>query len=206
MKREIKFRTWFGSRFSVPDVMEYFDLQTLIDRPDYQSTIDGEVMQYSGFKDKNGEEIYEGDIVLFKANYTNKRCGWIEGVFVYDENNYYKPGLKVGYDVYEIGEETDEFPYTCEVVGNIYEDSELLNKKQEKNMMSRNDNKKEVYLGIEHLNKGKVVDLKRGMIKEWDLMWWDIHSVVRGNCKRWMDKGYSVVYVGDSVVILIYNK
>jgi uncharacterized phage protein (TIGR01671 family) len=126
MKREIKFRTWFGSRFSVPDVMEYFDLQTLMDRPDYQSTIDGEVMQYSGLKDKNGNEIYEGDIVYFKANYTDKRCGWMRGVFIYNENNYYKPGLKVGYDVYEIGEETDEFPYTCEVKGNIYENPNLL--------------------------------------------------------------------------------
>ena len=141
MKREIKFRIWAkdaGSGLSKKE-MVYLHEHTIYDGVDLvfrtdlgiywidsSNNGDGEVMQYSGFKDKNGEEIYEGDIVLFKANYTNKRCGWIEGVFMYDENNYYKPGLKVGYDVYEIGEETDEFPYTCEVKGNIYENPNLL--------------------------------------------------------------------------------
>ena len=73
-------------------------------------------------------------------------------------------------------------------------------------MMIRNKENKVIYLREGHLNRGKLVDLRRGVIKEWDLMWWDIHSSVRGNCRKWMDKGYSVVYVGDSVVILIYNK
>jgi hypothetical protein len=73
-------------------------------------------------------------------------------------------------------------------------------------MMTRDDNKKEVYLGIEHFNKGRVVDLRRGVIGEWDLLWFDVQSSIRLNCGRWIDRGYRVLYVGKEVVLLIYNK
>jgi uncharacterized phage protein (TIGR01671 family) len=64
------------------------------------------VMQYTGLKDKNGKEIYEGDILKFR--YLNEDC---IGTVRFDErlahfNAYdYKHG---------------------EVIGNIYENKELI--------------------------------------------------------------------------------
>jgi len=85
------------------------------------------VRQFTGLVDKNGVDIYEGDVVNFRANYTNKQCGWLKGIIIYDDNNYYKPSIKVGDVIYDMGEETDEFPYTCEIIGNIYQNPELIN-------------------------------------------------------------------------------
>lgn len=71
------------------------------------------VMQYTGLKDKNGKEIYEGDILLTKD---------IEGekyqTCVTYENGMFLSGEEPLYD--------DVFLFEAEVVGNIYENPELL--------------------------------------------------------------------------------
>jgi len=58
------------------------------------------LMQFTGLKDKNGKEIYEGDIL--KHNQGNYAIEFIAGAFSYDENN------------------------ELEVIGNIYENPDLL--------------------------------------------------------------------------------
>lgn len=71
-----------------------------------------EVMQFTGLHDKNGKEIYEGDIVQFQyANFRELRKG------------------EVKYGICEfwiVGWEGELGHREVEVIGNIYENPELL--------------------------------------------------------------------------------
>ena len=59
--REIKFRAWAGGKMFGPFDFEDYDHNLHITHDvDYGVAI---VMQYTGLKDKNGKEIYEGDVV-----------------------------------------------------------------------------------------------------------------------------------------------
>lgn len=100
------------------------------------------LMQYTGLRDKNGIEIYEGDIVKFvtKGGYSVRG---VTDIKYYDEP-YCFLSLSGGSERYRShkerplgssGSSTPYKPYTwnsykiLEVVGNIHENLELLEKK-----------------------------------------------------------------------------
>jgi uncharacterized phage protein (TIGR01671 family) len=121
--REIKFRAWLKDKQVMTSSFELFD-----NDEDYLLNGDGlhvrnaEIMQYTGLKDKNGKEIYEGDIVtLWNGLYDLKEhyvVRWYQ--FGFDYSNPSNP------------DETHYFPQDkIEVIGNIYENPELLEPKSE---------------------------------------------------------------------------
>ena len=84
-----------------------------------------ELMQYTGLKDKNGKEIYEGDIIKYKFPY-DRRLNHISPVkFLETETSF---GVKDRYGIeiplYRIT--TNNY---FEVIGNIYENKNLLEEK-----------------------------------------------------------------------------
>lgn len=115
MSREIKFRAW-DTKLSL-----MFDWESIKDTQlfwDALKGVDAEIMQFTGLLDKNGKEVYEGDII---ANGDTKPailqvkfleggfCCTAEGILPIDLNCFY-PSIGCRF----------------EVIGNIYENPELM--------------------------------------------------------------------------------
>ena len=141
--REIKFRAWdklreeFLSAGQVilaiqsgknPKIIHYLDI--LYSPDTYKDRF--ELMQYTGLKDKNGKEIYEGDI-LQTNGIDGKRLWIIEYIF---------SGSGIGFSPESIGGGCssvhnevwdEEIKYSRgEIIGNRYENPELLKQEETK--------------------------------------------------------------------------
>lgn len=77
---------------------------------------DVELMQSTGLKDKNDKEIFEGDIFEYP------HLGIIRAVVVYKNGSWYLDKLGLGTELELLWTECEN----GEVLGNIYENSELL--------------------------------------------------------------------------------
>ena len=129
--REIKFRAWDKERKQMRNVYELNCKREGISvrvSNGYVGTLqigdlgEAELMQYTGLKDKNGKEIYEGDILATKNDGKDGCDAWNEqimGAVRWNEIDAYFTGLP--YD-----EESIYGPQYAYIIGNIYENPELL--------------------------------------------------------------------------------
>ena len=132
--REIKFRCWYDNQMHKVQDISFRHKNINLFGADIINFEDGILMQYTGLKDKNGVEIYEGDIIRSYANYGyGKRQKKVE--IISEVRFYLSKDKTMG------GDSTNEIPrfttrqlnkqeytnvdwsmfYQCEVIGNIYE-------------------------------------------------------------------------------------
>ena len=125
--REIKFRAWDEldkkmSFWTLNDLIINFGYSELTEKP---NVLNDEFMQYTGLKDKNGKEIYEGDIIQFKRNNEEFRRKEIQWINHYGQWNF--PNLNNNESNYKKDiTPKDILDSSWEVIGNIYENPELL--------------------------------------------------------------------------------
>lgn len=129
MEREFRFRAWHNETEQMLFVGDSFGTNHPLDCVNYaRQGQDVVLMQYVGLKDKNGKEIYEGDIVRFldgecTSTESGMDCDEFENVGeIVWEGYHWDVTNRNGIDTEEAF--SDEF----EVIGNIYENPELINK------------------------------------------------------------------------------
>ena len=115
MNREIKFRIWndYDKKMIYWNELLKSNLANIFTIPSYNKWL----MQYTGLHDKNGKEIYEGDIV------GDNKIKWIV-----KWNKH-----RMGFSLYPTTKQLyDEMPINVKnklgfkILGNIYDNSELL--------------------------------------------------------------------------------
>lgn len=125
MSREFKFRAWDYDTNTM--IYPESELETIfcfdkvglsVYHNNGQEMSSFELMQYTGLKDRNGKEIYEGDII----KYSHKAVGEIKRAVSYKYGMYGIKGIMKGTHIPFANILKSEY----EVIGNIYENPDLL--------------------------------------------------------------------------------
>lgn len=129
--RSIKFRAWDGARMRYLEngdfIIEYSGI-SIFGKLEGRKSVDWELMQYTGLKDKNGKEIYKGDIVAIGKGKS------LIGVIEYDAPSFiiiWKNGNKRAEIINGDREPIFKNSHiSLQIIGNIYKNPELLEKKE----------------------------------------------------------------------------
>ncbi len=121
MSREIKFRAWNGwlEKFEKDfEIRREGDRLTFwIDDNENEECVQlGDIQQFTGLKDKNGVEIYEGDVVRINSD------SFLDSKVIFEHGCFKLIEIRLG--------DSEAFNHFRErqlrIIGNIYENPELL--------------------------------------------------------------------------------
>lgn len=126
-----KFRAWdttkkemFKDTFAITESGQVVIVEQgfVTDTPEYVFVDNLVIMQSTGLKDKNGKEIFEGDILAVKTDdgTLNVYVFWDEehALFMFESKQYNEKEA--------LAELLEDNSYPFEIIGNIYENEELL--------------------------------------------------------------------------------
>ncbi len=135
--RKIKFRVWDGEKFLMSSTSRKSDAENISlkieggilpihgGRSNYHNNLS--VQQFTGLTDKNGKEIYEGDILKYTFDGDSYPEEAVDKVFIceWDQNHAWFVFREHDDDI------SDAYFWLvirgyCEVIGNIFETPELL--------------------------------------------------------------------------------
>ena len=141
--REIKFRgkrvdnnEWIYGYYVYYSTFNRHDIWVDGTIGDWHEVVPDTVGQFTGLHDKNGKDVYEGDIIKSKSSIGTYTIVWDNCGFKKRGNSDAKSAFNYKNDgifdifIYDGDNEEKKDYYKIEVIGNIHENQELLNQKK----------------------------------------------------------------------------
>ena len=128
---EIKYRAWsvFDKQMYSVKSIDFNDMRINLNGADLHNSLVGlELMQYTGLRDKNGKEIYEGDIVIFTLGDYQIKGEVIKDYGCYTIYNglYIDNYLTFIEIIWNFEVDFEGSFKTIEIIGNVHENKNLL--------------------------------------------------------------------------------
>lgn len=122
MNREIEYRAFVNNEIYDVISIDFVEQTVTLSDGDIYIISEVELLQFTGLKDKNGKKIFEGDICRKIINMKPKEI--LKCKIIYKEDSFVTEWITVRWH-------DNTLRFFCEelkIIGNIYENPELLNK------------------------------------------------------------------------------